>query len=224
MNRLDHDPDRGTDGERAGDAAMLRGAFTTLLDAEPPLRHSLEDFESAGVRLRRDQALARRRRLGAGAGLLVAASAATWSATGQLRTPASPSVAIATRTPPATATVDPAGGTMLARGFPLAQAFGTVSQALPDGVVLGDAPPDAAWEPGPRLAVPLVHGSAKGTSVLTLGPTCRATAVAGVLDAAAAQHVADAVCAAWREAGSPDVNAPVPTPSGSIDPASLAAQ
>jgi hypothetical protein len=109
---------------------------------------------------------------------------------------------------------------MLPVGYPLGEAFAAFASALPAGVSLGEPPMDVAWGPGGTLVVPVVSGGRTGTSTLTLGTPCTATAVAGVLDARTATAAADAVCSSWAAFGSPDVNAPVPTPTGPIDPAS----
>jgi hypothetical protein len=112
--------------------------------------------------------------------------------------------------------VDPFAGSQLAQGFPLGSAVDAVSAALPPGVVLADLPIDLGWGAGGSLVLPLASG---GELTLTVAGSC--AVVAPQLTPAQATAAADAVCAAWRGAGSPLV---VPADPGASERPDLAAQ
>ncbi|MBI4942318.1 MAG: hypothetical protein HY830_16360 [Actinobacteria bacterium] len=221
------DPAGDPAGEPAA-GALLTAALGTLVRDEPPMRFTVEDVERRGRLLQRRR---RRTRVGLGAGMLVAASGAAFLSAGAPGWPGpqrTPGVALGPTAPPSQSagTGDP-NGTSLPVGFPLNEAFVAVQGALPDGVRLGDLPPDVAWEPGgpgyvAAVRVPLARegvGPQPGPATLLLGPRCTLEGAGVFLDASQAQTVADAVCAVWTTWGRPDPLA-VPTgPSTPPDPA-----
>ncbi|WP_088283670.1 hypothetical protein [Kineosporia sp. A_224] len=212
--------------ETAG--ALLGAALGTLVRDEPPMRFTVEDVERRGRLLQRRR---RRTRVGLGAGVLVAASGAAFlsaGAPGWQGAQRTPGVALGpTATPSQTTGTGDPNGTSLPVGFPLNEAFVAVQGALPDGVRLGDLPPDVAWEPGgpgyvAAVRVPLARGNAvprHGGATLRLGPRCALDGADAVLDDVQARAVADAVCEVWTTWGRPDPLAVPPAPSTPPDPA-----
>jgi hypothetical protein len=216
-------------GEPAA-GALLTAAFGTLVRDEPAMRFTVEDVERRGRLLQRRR---RRTRVGLGAGMLVAASGAAFlsaGAPGWSGPRSQPGVALGPTATPSqdagTGTGD-IGGTSLPVGFPVNEVFVAVQGALPDGVRLGDLPADVGWEPGgpgavASVRVPLARDGVDplpGPATLQLGPRCTLERAGGLLDAAQAQAVADAVCAAWTTWGRPDPLAVPPAPSTPPDPA-----
>jgi hypothetical protein len=190
----------------------LHHALATLVADEPGLPSGADDIERRGRR-RRDR---RRLAVAAGAaGVLAVGLGGAWLVSaGPAATP--PPVAIA---PPAEAAptgdpgVDP-GGTGLAQGFPLGSAIDAVTGA---GVAVGEIPMDLGWEPDGGLTLPLADGTALR---VTVGPA-GCTASAPGWGAARSATVADAVCAAWVDAGSPAI---VPAGPPGAERPDLAAQ
>jgi hypothetical protein len=197
MNPSGHEPE----------AAEVRAALATLVATEPALPGGVDDIE------RRGRNRVTRLRLATGGALasvvIAAGVVAAWPGA-PAGGPASPPVAAA----PATTTFDPAGGTMLPTGFPIGSAVDAVASA---GVALAELPMDIGWSEAGSLTLPLAPS---GSLVVTVaGGSC--TAQAASLSAAQLAAVADAVCAAWRDAGSPDI---IPAgPPGAEQP-ELAAQ
>ncbi|MEU8261653.1 hypothetical protein AB0C02_13665 [Micromonospora sp. NPDC048999] len=170
----------------------VRAALAVLVANEPGLPSGTADIERRGTRRR----VRRRVAVGALAAVPLLAGAvavAVW--------PAAPprQVAQLPSSPPAVA--DPNAGSQLAIGFPVGSAVDAVSDALPAGVSLAELPMDVGWRTDGSLALPLSRG---GELTLTVGNgTCVVSAPH--LNVAQAEAAADAVCAAWRAAGSPPV-------------------
>lgn len=189
----------------------VRSALAALVADEPDLPGGTADIERRGQRRRN------RRYAAIGAAVLSpvlagAVAVAVWPAA-----PPADVTAQVPASPSAAAPVDPNAGSQLAVGFPLGSAVDAVSGALPAGLTLAELPMDLGWGADGTLALPLTSG---GALTLTMtGGSCAVDAAA--LTSAQAVTVADAVCDAWRAAGSPPV-APA-DPSATYQP-ELAAQ
>ncbi|MEV4413812.1 hypothetical protein [Catellatospora sp. NPDC049609] len=189
----------------------VRAALAVLVADEPDLPSGAEDIERRGVR-RRNRRYALLGALALSPALAGAVALGVW--------PRSAPPPQATALPPASPTaaeVDPAGGTQLATGFPLGSAVDAVAVALPAGVSLAELPMDLSWQADGSLALPLTGG---GTLTVTVAEGA-CTAAAPALSGTQAVAVADAVCAAWRAAGSPPI---VPTDPDAAERPDLAAQ
>ena len=181
------------------DGADVRTALAALVTQEPELPTGSADIERRGRRR-----LAQRRILGTAAGAVVLAAAGV-SAFSLAGNPVEPSpIAQAPETTAPIDTTDPAGGSMLAEGFPVGSAVDAVASALPAGASLGELPMDIGWREDGLLDVPVV--TAAGPAIVTLqvvDGACSATVSPdGALSSAELAAIGDAVCAEWVATGS----------------------
>lgn len=208
------------------DGADVRTALATLVAHEPDLPAGSADIERRG---RRRLAV---RRLGGGvAAAVVLAAAGVTTVTLMANEPAGPDQVA--QPPDVTApidTTDPAGGSMLADGFPVGSAVDAVARALPAGTSLAELPMDIGWREGGLLDVPVSLGPVSGppgppthlVTIQVVDGVCSATVEpAGALSDADLDAIATSVCTEWVATGSLPV---IPAnPSGEEQP-DLAAQ
>ncbi|MBV1855105.1 hypothetical protein [Catellatospora tritici] len=179
----------------------VRAALAALVADEPDLPGGTADIEQRGIR-RRNRRFATIGALVAVPLLAGAVAVAAWPTS----TPAPRPLAQPSASPQL---ADPNAGSQLATGFPLGSAVDAVSEALPAGVSLAELPMDLGWQADGSLTLPLAAG---GELTLTVADgTCSVSAPG--LNAAQGRTAADAVCAAWRAAGSPPVAPVGPAPA-----------
>ncbi|MDI1462572.1 hypothetical protein QEZ54_16490 [Catellatospora sp. KI3] len=179
----------------------VRAALAALVADEPDLPGGSADIEQRGIR--------RRNRRFTAIGALVAVPLLAGAVALAARPTQAPTTQPLAQPSPSPQLVDPNAGTQLPTGFPLGSAVDAVAGALPGGVSLAELPMDLGWQADGSLTLPLTGG---GVLTLTVANGDCSVSAPG-LDAAQGKAAADAVCQAWRDAGSPPVAPVEPNPS-----------
>ncbi len=172
----------------------VRAALAALVADEPDLPSGADDIERRGVR-RRNRRYTLLGALALTPVLAGVVAVGVWPGQAPTQSSALPPAS------PTAAAVDPNAGAQLATGFPLGSAVDAVAVALPSGVTLAELPMDLSWQADGSLGLPLAGGGV--LTVKVADGSCTASAAA--LSGSQATAVADALCTAWRAAGSPPI-------------------